>query len=88
MHNGLKTVNARRFPFDFHRSKSGKCRISLRGESLHSSDKEGETEDEYSQFLGETVKMPPGSPRVANIREVKKLVVQVTTIQGNWSYAS
>ena len=73
MHNGLKTVNARRFPFDFHRSKSGNCRISLRGESLDSSDGESEVEDEDSQFLGETVKKPPGGPHVANIREVKKL---------------
>ena len=66
-------VKARRVPFDFHRSKSGKRRISLRGDSLHFSDEESEAEDEDSQFLGETVKMPPGAPHVANIREVKKL---------------
>ena len=73
MQNGLKAVNARRFPFNFHRSNTGKCRISRRGESFHPSSEESEAEVEDSQFLGETVKMPPGAPRVANIREVKKL---------------
>ena len=73
MQNGLKTVNARCFPFNFHRSKSGKCRISRGRESLHSSEEESEAEVEDSQFLVEAVKMQPGAPHLANILEVKKL---------------
>ena len=51
VHNGLKTVNARRFPFDFHQTKSGKFKTSLRGELLNSSDDGSEVEHEDMEVV-------------------------------------
>jgi hypothetical protein len=40
IHNGLKIVNSQCFPFDYHKTNSGKYKISLRGEPLLSSNEE------------------------------------------------
>ena len=55
--NGLMTVNARRFPFDFHQTLSGAYKTFLRGEPLDSSDGQDEGEDETSdvEFVDEIV---------------------------------
>jgi hypothetical protein len=44
-------VNARRFPFDFHQTKSGKFKTSLRGELLNSSDDGSEVEHEDMEVV-------------------------------------
>ena len=72
------TVNARRFPFDFHQTLSGAYKTFLRGEPLDSSDGQDEGEDESSGVE------PPGEAHVSNLpapgkklssdaQEVKKL---------------
>ena len=72
IHNGLKNVNSQRFPFDYHKTNSGKYKISLRGEPLLSSDEKSGTEidDKGDECVEEKRKL---SPHVTDIPVVKKL---------------
>ncbi len=56
------TVNARRFPFDFHQTLSRAYKTFLRGEPLDYSDGQDKGEDETSdvEFVDEIVQKPPG----------------------------
>ena len=75
VHNGLKTVNARRYPFDFHQTKSGKFKTSLRGELLNSSDDGSDDEHEGKEVekVEEMLERPPGALCAAKIPVVNKL---------------
>ena len=71
------TVNARRFPFDFHQTLSGAYKTFLRGEPLDSSDGQDDGEDETSdvEFVDEIVSnlLAPGKKLSTDAPEVKKL---------------
>ena len=71
------TVNARRFPFDFHQTLSGAYKTFLRGEPLDSSDGQDKGKDETSdvEFVEAHVSnLPaPGKKLSSDAPEVKKL---------------